>query len=200
MWNCGLGWYNSLVMDDVSNFQIRAKLRGYPLEFKTERDLFSYKVIDEGTKLLIDEIEIPEGGTCLDLGCGYGAIGVTMAKLNPRGKNYLVDKDFVATECARENCELNGVTNTEVVLSNGFSHINNIKFDLIASNLPTHVSKETRMQFFKDAKKQLNPGGKIYVVTVNKIKPYIERTFEEVFGNYTKGTHDKTYTVSWATG
>jgi len=185
-------------MDSIRDFEIMAELRGFQLKFKTARDLFSYKEIDAGTKLLIDNLEVPDGGTCLDLGCGYGPIGITVTKLNPQGKNYLVDKDFVATECARENCELNGVTNTEVVLSNGFSHIKNIKFDLIASNLPTHVSKETRMQFFLDAKKQLNPGGKIYVVTVNKVRPYIERTFEEVFGNYTKVAHDKTYTVSLA--
>lgn len=186
-------------MDDIHKFEIEANLRGYSLKLKTARDLFSYKEIDGGTNLLIEELEIPEGGTCLDLGCGYGAIGVVMAKANSKGKVYLVDKDFVATECANENCEINNVSNTEVVLSNGFSHLKNIKFDLIASNLPTHISKETRLQFFIDAKGQLNPGGKIYVVTVNKVRPYIQRTFDEVFGNYTKVAHNKTYTVMLAT-
>ena len=137
-----------------------------------------------------------DGFTCLDLGCGYGAIGITMAKLNPKSTVYLVDKDLVAIEYARKNCELNGLSNCRVILSNGFSHIKDVKFDVVVSNLPTHVSKETRTQFFRDAQKQLNQDGKIYVVTVNKVRPYIQKVFQEVFGNYSKVAYSKTHTVS----
>ena len=100
-----------------------ARLRGLDLVFHTTWGLFSPREIDEGSRQLIEQLELAPGDDCLDLGCGYGAIGVAMAKLAPRGRTYLVDKDFVAVEFARKNALLNRAENAEVRLSNGFSHL-----------------------------------------------------------------------------
>ena len=136
----------------------------------------------------------------VDLGCGYGPIGLTMAKLASRGKVCMVDRDFVAIEYAMKNAELNRLTNCEVFLSNAFSHIpDNMRFDVIASNLPAHVGKELLYVILSDAKKHLKKGGSLYVVTIAGIRAFIKRNFIQVFGNYKKVKQGRAYTVALAT-
>ena len=174
-------------------------LREMDFVFHSTWGLFSPRAIDAGSRLLIEYMQINEADTCLDLGCGYGPIGLTMAKLAPEGKVYMVDKDFVAVEYAKKNSELNGLANCEVFLSNGFSHIpDDLKFDVIASNLPAQVGKELLYLFLSDAKKHLNKEGRLYVVTIAGIRAFIKRNFMEVFGNYKKVKQGKAYTVALA--
>lgn len=179
-------------------FNITETLRGYSLLFKTTFDLFSYKKIDEGTKLLISNLDIRKGDVCLDIGCGYGAIGIVMAKLNKTGKVYFADRDFIAVDYAKINCELNTIKNYETFLSDGFSNIKDVDFNIIAANLPSHIAQESLTQIITDAKNRLRANGKFYVVTVNRIGPYIQRLLENVFGNYKKVDHTKMHTVSLA--
>ena len=175
------------------------KLRGYDLNFTTTWGLFSPKAIDAGSKLLIDYSEIGDEDVCLDLGCGYGAIGVTIAKSSPNTTVYMVDKDFVAVEYARKNVKQNHLQNCHVFLSNGFSNLPDIQFDVIASNLPATVGKELLQIFFSDAKRSLKPNGRIYVVTISGLREFIKRNFLNVFGNYHKVKQRKTHTVAMAT-
>ena len=173
-------------------------LCGVPLTFHTTWGLFSPRAIDEGTHLLLQHAQINPGDDCLDLGCGYGAIGLTMARLAPQGRTTLVDKDFIAVEYARNNAERNGINNADVLLSNGFSAITDRRFDVVASNLPAKVGSELLTLFLSDAYNQMKPGGRIYVVTISGLRRYIERMFKEVFGNYDKLKQGKTYTVALA--
>ena len=181
------------------DFTLQENLRGRELTFSTTYGLFSYKKIDDGTKLLIDSIEYKDGNNILDLGCGYGPIGIALAKDNPKGKVYLVDRDFIAVEYALKNCKLNSVTNCEVLLSNGFSHLKNVKFDVIVSNLPSHFSNDMLEWMLQDAKNHLKNNGKLYVVTVSKLGKFIKREFENIFGNWEKVAHNKMHTISLAT-
>ena len=173
-------------------------LCGQPLTFHTTWGLFSPREIDEGSKLLLQHLEVEEHSNCLDLGCGYGAIGLTLAKLAKQGQTTLVDKDFVAIEYAKRNAELNKINNVDILLSNGFDQIRNKKFDLVVSNIPAKVGNELMTLFFYDAHRQLSPGGKIVVVTINGLRSYIKRTFNEIFGNYKKLKQGKNYTISMA--
>src|SRR6476619_6286351 len=101
------------------NIVFSAKLAGHDLIFHSTWGLFSPKAIDEGTQLLVDYLKIAPGAVCLDLGCGYGPLGLTLAKMAPQGQVHLVDKDFVAVEFAQKNTGLNHLTNAKAYLSNG---------------------------------------------------------------------------------
>ncbi len=171
-------------------------LRSFRFTFCSTWGLFSPKGIDEGTRLLIEHLEVGENDVCLDLGCGYAPIGLVMAKLAPKGQTMLIDKDFVAVEYARKNAARNGLDNTEALLSNGFSHVPDIAFDVIASNLPAKAGKELLYLMMMESKRHLKEGGRCYVVTLSGLKPYIKRTFTEIFGNYKKVKQGRTHTVS----
>lgn len=177
----------------------RAELRGISLAFSATWGLFSPKAIDAGTHLLIEHLDIRENDTCLDLGCGYGAIGITLAKCTQTATVYMVDKDFVAVDYARKNVKQNRLQNCHVLLSNGFSHLPDIQFDLIASNLPANVGKELLQIFLSDAKQYLKPNGRLYVVTISGLREFIKRNFLTVFGNYQKVKQRHTHTVAMAT-
>ena len=173
-------------------------LRGEPLRFHTTWGLFSPKAIDEGSRLLLDHLEVRPDDDTLDLGCGYGALGLTLARLASGGTSVLIDKDFVAVEYSKKNCAINNIKNAEIFLSNGFSQIGNRKLDLIVSNLPAKTGKELYYLYFYDALVRMNPGSRIYVVTLTGLRRFIQKAFMEVFGNYEKLKQGQTYTVAMA--
>ena len=175
-----------------------ATLCGQALIFHSTWGLFSPREIDEGTRLLLDRIEVNESDDCLDLGCGYGPIGLTLARLANKGQTTLVDKDFVAIEYAKKNAQVNHIDNVDILLSNGFDQIKDKRFDLVTSNIPAKVGNELMTLFFSDAWQQMNTDGRLYVVTINGLRDYIKRTFKDIFGNYTKVKQGKNYTVSMA--
>jgi len=174
-------------------------LRDIPFVFHTTWGIFSPRNIDDGTLMLLKYLEISETDDCLDLGCGYGPIGLTMAKLAPKGETTLVDKDFKAIEYSNINAKLNQIKNAHALLSNGFDQIQKKKFNIVVSNIPAKVGNEMLSLFLYDAYKQMKHGGKIYVVTITGLRKYIKRNFEEVFGNYKKLKQGSNYTVAMAT-
>jgi 16S rRNA (guanine1207-N2)-methyltransferase len=181
-----------------SDIVFKSNLKGFDMVFHSTWGLFSPRSVDEGSMMLIEEMNVSSSDTVLDLGCGYGVIGLTAARLASKGKVHLVDKDFVAVDFARKNAQLNKITNTDVYLSNGFSAVPNIQFDVIVSNLPAKVGDEMITILLEDAKSHLKTGGRLYVVTISGLREYIKRNFKEVFGNYDKLKQGKTYTVAVA--
>ena len=175
-------------------------LAGHPFTFSTTWGLFSPRGIDEGTRLLVRHLEAATDATCMDLGCGWGPVGLTLSRLAPAGRVHLVDKDFVAIDYARRNAEANGCGNCEVYLSNGFSCVApEVRFDVVASNLPAKVGNELLTLIFDETRQRLRPGGRLYVVSVAGLKDYLQRTFREIFGNYTKVKQGRAHVVSMAT-
>ncbi len=191
-------------MSDLSSFnrQIREDLtiqtvqRAQPLTLKTTWGLFSPRAVDEGSAMLLKYLEISPGDDCLDLGCGYGVLGLNMAQCAPQGKTLLVDKDFVAVKYAEKNRDLNRIANASCLLSNGFDQIPHQQFDLIVSNIPAKVGKEMLYIYLFDALKYLKPGGSFYIVTITGLRQFFKRGFSEVFGHYEKIKQGKTYTVA----
>jgi len=174
-------------------------LCGQSLNYQSTWGIFSPREIDSGTKLLMKYIEVNPEDDCFDLGCGYGPIGLTMAKLAPKGETILVDKDFMAVEYANKNAKANNINNAKAQLSNGFQHIESDRsFDVIASNVPAKVGKEMMSLMLHDAHQHLNKGGKLYLVTVNGLRQYMKRNLKEVFGNYKKVKQGAAYTIHLA--
>ncbi|MDZ7751773.1 MAG: methyltransferase [Gammaproteobacteria bacterium] len=176
-----------------------ARLKGRPLTFRSTWGLFSPREVDEGSRLLLDHLEVEDHHDCLDVGCGYGPLGITLAALAPRGRTLLVDKDFVAVDYARRNIHGNGLANAEAVLSNGFGAVGDRCFDVVVSNLPAKVGKELLSILLHDARRHLRPGGRLCVVTVSGLRRFIERNLKDVFGNYDKRKQGAHYTVALAT-
>jgi len=171
-------------------------IREFDLTLHSTWGLFSPRKVDSGSRLLIDFLEVGESDVCLDLGCGYGTIGLVMAKLAPNGKVYMADKDFVAVEYAKKNAEVNHLTNCRAFLSNAFSNIpDDLQFDVIASNLPANVGKEMLYIILSDAKKHLKENGKLFVVTIAGLRQFIKRNFKEIFGNYDKVKQGREHAV-----
>lgn len=174
-------------------------LRGRSFTFRSTWGLFSPRAIDEGTRLLVEHLDLAEDDDCLDLGCGYGPIGMAMASLAHKGQTLMVDKDFVAIIFSTRNVKLNGITNAEALLSNGFDQIPpGQRFDAIASNLPAKVGKELLSLYLHDARARLRPGGRLFLVTITGLREFIKRNLEEVFGNYVKLKQGRAYTVARA--
>ena len=166
------------------------------LRFKTTWGLFSPRAIDDGSRLLLDHLDLSADADCLDLGCGYGVLGLCMAKMAPAGHTLMVDKDFVAVDYAEKNRELNRIENASSLLSNGFDQIPAQQFDAIVSNIPAKVGKEMLYIYLFDALDYLKPGGSFYIVTITGLRQFFKRGFSEVFGHYEKIKQGKTYTVA----
>lgn len=187
---------------DINNLKrdirIDARLRDFSMTFYSTWGLFSPKSIDDGTALLISSVEVSASDMILDIGCGYGPIGLTLAKLAPQGGVHLIDKDYIAVEYVKKNARINHINNCEAYLSNGFNTVPTMQFDCIVSNLPAKVGKELIQILVFEAKEHLKPNGKLYVVTISGLREFIKRTFKECFGNYEKSAQNGTYTVSLA--
>ncbi len=176
-----------------------ARLRGRAFVLHSTWGLFSPRRIDDGTAMLIEKMEINPADRVLDLGCGYGPIGLAAAASCPRGQVHMVDKDFVAVEYARGNAERNGLDNCSTYLSNAFSHVpEQERFHVVCSNIPAKVGKEMLAIILHDTWNRLVDGGRLYVVTIAGLRQFIKRNFREVFGNYKKVKQGKTYTVALA--
>ena len=185
--------YNQLIRKDLS---IPSTSNKHALKFQTTWGLFSPRAIDSGSHLLLDFLDISPTDDCLDMGCGYGVLGLTMAKMAPEGHTLLVDKDFIAVEYSEKNRLLNKIDNASCQLSNGFAHIPKQSFDIIVSNIPAKVGKEMLYIYLYDALAYLKPGGSFYIVTITGLRQFFKRGFNEVFGHYEKIKQGKTYTVA----
>lgn len=174
----------------------QVNLMNQPLTLHATWGLFSPREIDEGTRLLLDLLPQPEAGsTAIDLGCGYGPIGLALAKSQPQAQVILLDKDFIACDYARANAARNGLSNASVMLSNGLEAVREQKAQLIVSNVPAKVGKELWSIMLFDAWRMLEPGGELWFVSINGLRDYFKRTFKEQFGHYDKVKQGRDYTV-----
>ena len=177
-----------------------ARVRGREMTFHSTWGLFSPKRIDDGSRMLAEKVQVREDHRTLDLGCGYGAIGVPLAMASPAGRVHMVDKDYVAVAYARKNVQANGLTNCQVYLSNAFSEVPaDVLLDNVVANLPAKVGKELLTIILCDARRYLRPGGRLWVVTITGLRKFIQRNFLEVFGNYDKVKQGQHYTAAVAT-
>ena len=162
---------------------IRVNLRNRHFEFLTASGVFSKKRIDLGTRLLIESMVLPESGNVLDLGCGYGAVGILAAASYPLVHVYMVDVNARAMRLARENVRRNRVEN--VVLRGGFLYepVKDMEFDVILSNPPVSAGLKVVLPIIEQAPVHLASGGSLQMVVRSKIGGRrLSGVMEEAFG------------------
>ncbi|MBW5449185.1 methyltransferase [Cohnella sp. CFH 77786] len=159
------------------------ELRGYPLKLTSDAGVFSREGVDYGSKALIRKMEIPPGARVLDVGCGYGPIGLTAARLAPSGHVVMVDINERAVELARLNAEANGIRNVSFAQSDKLAAVRGQTFDVILANPPIRAGKAVVHEIFEQAIDHLNPGGSLWIVIQNKQgAPSARAKLEELFG------------------
>jgi 16S rRNA (guanine1207-N2)-methyltransferase len=169
-------------LDHTRFHQFDVVVRGKPYPVCSRPGVFSWDRLDRGTEVLLEALEVTPGETVLDLGCGYGIIGVMAAET--AGQVYLVDADIVAIESARRTVALHGLGNCRVLSGDSATAVEGVTFDIVATNPPFHQGKATTYnvaeQFVRDAARVLRPGGRLYMVA-NRFLPY-EDTVREALG------------------
>lgn len=155
--------------------------------FYTSNSVFSKNGVDFGSMLLVETV-IKENanfkGNILDLGCGYGPIGVMLAKLIENANVTMSDVNERALELAKMNAEENKVkTRVKTLSSSAFDNINE-NFDMIVTNPPIRAGKDVVFSFYEGAYEHLNKGGHLYVVIQKKQgSPSTKEKLESLFGN-----------------
>ena len=157
--------------------------RGYGLNFMTDAGVFSKGELDVGTRLLLDALPALSGDV-LDLGCGWGAIGVAVAKANREARVVMADVNHRALGLAKDNCARNGVT-AEVIESDGMAEVLGRKFNAIVTNPPIRAGKQVIYKMFADAAASLHEGGALYLVIrkqqgAESCVKYLKTLFNEV--------------------
>ncbi|MFP3897088.1 MAG: methyltransferase [Anaerolineales bacterium] len=147
--------------------------------------VFSWKDLDAGTRLLLETIHIRRTDHILDIGCGYGIIGICAARQATRGSATLVDVNVLACDCAQKNVAANDIDRARVVLGDVLPPSPQKTFSLVLSNPPFHtgndVARGTARAFIHKAFKSLRPKGRL-VLVANRFLPY-DDTIQEVFGS-----------------
>lgn len=149
---------------------------GEELRFRVSQELFSSQIIDYGTQRLLRTLAtegLNKFSKALDLGCGYGPIGLTLKKLNQSGVVHMVDRDALALDYSRQNAKLNGINDVQIYGSLGYDSIKDNDFDLIVSNIPAKVGDQVLSHLLKDARFYLRPNGRVAIVVIDAISKYV---------------------------
>ncbi|AGA56514.1 16S RNA G1207 methylase RsmC [Thermobacillus composti KWC4] len=178
--------------------RIEAVLRGRRLAFATDAGVFSKSGVDFGSRLLIETADIPDGARVLDVGCGYGPIGLAIAAARPSAHVTMIDINERAVKLARENAERNGIRNVTILESDLFEAVRDQTFDAVLTNPPIRAGKAVVHRIFEEAFERLVPGGALWVVIQKKQgAPSAEAKLEEIFGadNVRMSARDKGYCI-----
>lgn len=172
-------------------------LRGQKMHFVTDSGVFSKNTIDYGSQVLIDTFDpatMMPAGTLLDVGCGYGPMGLSFAKDVEQVE--MVDINERAVELARGNAVRNGITNATIHMSNIYAEVNEKKYAAIISNPPVRAGKSVVTEILTGAFPLLKVGGSLTVVLQKKQgAPSAEKKMLETFGNLQILKRDKGYYI-----
>ena len=161
-------------------------LLGFDFKFETDAGVFSKSEVDFGSRVLIDAFEMPEvEGDVLDIGCGYGPIGLSIAKANPDRFIHMMDVNTRAIALAQKNAQVNGVQNVRIFESDGLAAAADVKAAAILTNPPIRAGKETIFKFYDQSHNVLVENGELWVVIQKKqgapsTVAHLEEKFSEV--------------------
>ena len=173
--------------------ELRVDLLGQKMTFLTDAGVFSKKMVDFGSQLLLKCLEVDQGETVLDVGCGYGPLGLSLAKAYGVQAT-MVDINNRALDLARQNAERNKVEAT-IFQSNIYEQVED-KFDHVISNPPIRAGKQVVHEIIEKSQDFLETGGDLTIVIQKKQgAPSAKSKMEEVFGNCEIVKKDKGYYI-----
>lgn len=165
--------------------EYKTRLLGHDFQFVTDSGVFSRQRMDFGSELLVETV-CSDGrphGRMLDLGCGYGPVGIIMKRVNPALEVVLCDVNERALKLARQNARLNQTQYLDIVQSDGLQNVKG-DFDLILTNPPIRAGKAVVHRFFAEAAARLRAEGRLYVVIQKKQgAPSALKRLQELFGH-----------------
>lgn len=173
-----------------------AMLRGQAFRFVSDAGVFAKGGVDFGSRTLIEAMDIPEDAEVLDVGCGYGPIGLAAAKLASRGHVMMIDVNSRAVALAKENAAANDVNNVTIMESDLFAAVGDRRFDVVLTNPPIRAGKATVHAIFEGAYERLRTGGSLWVVIQKKQgAPSAKEKLESLFFRVQEVTKDKGYRI-----
>ena len=173
--------------------ELKVTLLGQHFSFLTDSGVFFFYIIDYGSQVLLNAVSFEAGKTLLDLGCGYGPLGIALAKVQGV-KPTMVDVNNRALDLARKNAEKNGISAT-IFQSNVYEQVEGI-FDYIITNPPIRAGKQIVHEMIGESITHLNSGGSLTLVIQKKQgAPSAKAKMEDVFGNATILKRDKGYYI-----
>jgi 16S rRNA (guanine1207-N2)-methyltransferase len=179
---------------------MKVNVCGVSLDFKTDRGVFSKNALDFGTRTLLESFRLPHEieGAVLDVGCGYGPIGITLSRLYPDRHVTMIDVNERAVRLAKENVEFNKVK-AEVFQSDLFEQVKGT-YSVIVSNPPIRAGKAVVHEILVKSHTFLNEGGELWVVIQKKQgAPSAITKLKEIYNDVEIVRKDKGYYVICAT-
>jgi 16S rRNA (guanine1207-N2)-methyltransferase len=180
--------------------ELQATLRGKDFTFVTDAGVFSKKAIDFGSQLLIQSMDIARDHRVLDVGCGYGPIGLSAASLADLGTVTMLDINERAIQLSQANANRNGLTNVNIIQSDLLDKVKGQYFDRILTNPPIRAGKDVVHRIFAEAYSALVSRGQLWIVIQKKQgAPSAFTKLQEIFGDVQEVTKDKGYRIFKAT-
>jgi 16S rRNA (guanine1207-N2)-methyltransferase len=152
---------------------INTRIYGHILRFVTSQELFSSHDIDVGTRFLlrsIVEAGLDKSSRILDLGCGYGPLGLCLKKLNPASDINLVDRDALAVLYSRYNAKINDLDGLHIYGSLGYDDVARTDFNLVVANIPGKAGEPVISHLLREAAYYLVPDGAVAIVVVSPLE------------------------------
>ncbi len=179
---------------------IRFHFRGKLFELFSDNGVFSKSGLDEGSNILIEYIlKLPLNGRLLDMGCGYGPIGLTLATFFENSFVDMFDINERAVNLARKNQEKLGIKNVEIGVSDGFKNVKN-EYNFIFINPPIRAGKQVIYKMFEDSFASLcNDGNLVIVIRKSHGAPSAQKKLIEIFGNCEIKEKNKGYYILQST-
>ena len=165
--------------------EFQTEILGKKFKFMTDIGVFSKGELDDASRFLIETVApvLPKGDV-LDVGCGYGAIGIGLASSSPESLIHMVDINLRATGLASRNAELNNIKNVLVYESNLYQNVEKKDFTSIISNPPIRAGKKVVHEILENAPTYLALGGTLTIVIGKQHgAASAEKKMEDVFGN-----------------
>lgn len=167
---------------DSKQKMISENLRGRDFTFIVDRGVFSGHGVDYGSKLLIESFEEPEAdGELLDIGCGWGPIGIAVAAAYPTRRVHMIDVNERSVSLAKENAERNRIANQTVALKDATAGLSDSGYAAVITNPPIRAGKDVVFRIYEEAVRSLCPGGELWVVIQKKQgAPSTKKKLEEL--------------------